>query len=315
MGAHAKPLTRKQLQKRRRRTKWLVSSIGLALIASLGVGSAAMGMQRNSSLLQATENPNPGIRRVTDGNAADRNSYRNGIPTGLDENQPSAVVSAEESRKVQSTINSGKWLPLEEMDADSLTKPSKETSDKEAEEAKKRATGKAENVGNNDADAADTDSKSEAERDGSSHANDYSTDAGEPLLIPESEGTRANYQVVTAGDVGNAYPYGQCTWWAYERRHQLGKFSGSHFGDAKSWASSASALGYPVDNTPMQQGDILVFMPGQEGAHGYYGHVAVVEQVNPDGSILISESNVRGLGTVTNRVFTAEQAKTFHYIH
>lgn len=305
MGAHAKPLTRKQLQKRRRRTKWLVSSIGLTLIVSLGIGSAAMGMQQNSLLSQAGEAPNPGIHRVADGDAADRSSYRNGIPTGLDENQPSAVVSAEESRKVQSTINSGKWLPLEEMDAESLTKPSKETSDKEAEEAKKRATGKAENVGNKDTtpDAADA------------TLNTSATDGGEPLLVPESEGTRANYQVVTAGDVGNAYPYGQCTWWAYERRHQLGKFSGSHFGDARSWAASASALGYPVDNTPTQQGDILVFMPGQEGAHGYYGHVAVVEQVNPDGSILISESNVRGLGIVTNRVFTAEQAKTFHYIH
>ena len=305
MGAHAKPLTRKQLQKRRRRTKWLVSSIGLTLIASLGIGSAAMGVQQHPLLPQAGVAPNPGIHRVADGDAANRSSYRNGIPTGLDENQPSAVVSAEESRKVQSTINSGKWLPLEEMDANGLTKPSKETSDKEAEEAKKRATGKAENVGNKDTtpDAADATSNTSA------------TDGGEPLLIPESEGTRANYQVVTAGDVGNAYPYGQCTWWAYERRHQLGKFSGSHFGDARSWAASASALGYPVDNTPTQQGDILVFMPGQEGAHGYYGHVAVVEQVNPDGSILISESNVRGLGIVTNRVFTAEQAKTFHYIH
>lgn len=305
MGAHAKPLTRKQLQKRRRRTKWLVSSIGLTLIASLGIGSAAMGMQQNSLLSQAGEALTPGIHRVADGDAANRSSYRNGIPTGLDENQPSAVVSAEESRKVQSTINSGKWLPLEEMDADNLTKPNKETSDKEAEEAKKRATGKAENVDNRDTDDAAADATS----------NTSATDGGEPLLIPESEGTRANYQVVTAGDVGNAYPYGQCTWWAYERRHQLGKFSGSHFGDARSWAASASALGYPVDNTPTQQGDILVFMPGQEGAHGYYGHVAVVEQVNPDGSILISESNVRGLGIVTNRVFTAEQAKTFHYIH
>lgn len=305
MGAHAKPLTRKQLQKRRRRTKWLVSSIGLTLIVSLGIGSAAMGMQQNSLLSQAGEALTPGIHRVADGDAANRSSYRNGIPTGLDENQPSAVVSAEESRKVQSTINSGKWLPLEEMDADNLTKPNKETSDKEAEEAKKRATGKAENVDNRDTDDAAADATS----------NTSATDGGEPLLIPESEGTRANYQVVTAGDVGNAYPYGQCTWWAYERRHQLGKFSGSHFGDARSWAASASALGYPVDNTPTQQGDILVFMPGQEGAHGYYGHVAVVEQVNPDGSILISESNVRGLGIVTNRVFTAEQAKTFHYIH
>lgn len=125
-------------------------------------------------------------------------------------------------------------------------------------------------------------------------------------------GFNANH---ATGDVGNAYPWGQCTWWSYERRHQLGLSTGSHFGDARSWGASAQALGYWVDNQARAVGDVLVFAPGQEGAHGYYGHVAIVEAVNPDGSIRISESNVEGLGVISQREFTADQAKTFTYIH
>ncbi len=117
------------------------------------------------------------------------------------------------------------------------------------------------------------------------------------------------------GDTGNAYPWGQCTWWSYERRHQLGLSTGSYFGDARSWGASAQSLGYWVDNQARAVGDVLVFAPGQEGADGYYGHVAIVEAVNPDGSIRISESNAKGLGVISQREFTAEQAKAFTFIH
>lgn len=117
------------------------------------------------------------------------------------------------------------------------------------------------------------------------------------------------------GDSGNAYPYGQCTWWAYERRVQLGLPVGSHLGNGNMWAESAKALGYWVDNTARHVGDVISFSAGQEGADGYYGHVAVVEKINPDGSIEISESNVKGLGVISNRTFSAEKAATFTYIH
>ena len=102
--------------------------------------------------------------------------------------------------------------------------------------------------------------------------------------------------------------------WVSERA-QLGLNTGSHFGNAGSWAVSAGSMGYWVDNTPRNTGDALVFSPGQEGASGVYGHVAVVEKVNPDGSIEISESNVQGVGVISHRTFTSAQARNFQYIH
>ncbi|CAD0164832.1 protein of unknown function [Streptococcus thermophilus] len=39
-----------------------------------------------------------------------------------------------------------------------------------------------------------------------------------------------------------------------------------------------------------------------------------MEQVQSDGSILISESNVKGLGVVSYRTFDAETAKQFTYV-
>lgn len=52
------------------------------------------------------------------------------------------------------------------------------------------------------------------------------------------------------GDGGDDYPYGQCTWWAYERRKQLGLPVGGRFGNGGQWADSARALGFWVDRTP-----------------------------------------------------------------
>ena len=117
------------------------------------------------------------------------------------------------------------------------------------------------------------------------------------------------------GEDGGSYPYGQCTWWAYTRRHQLGLPVGSHFGNARDWGASAKALGYWVDGTPRHVGDIIVFAPGQQGADADYGHVAIVEKINADGSIEISESNVKGLGVISNRSFSADDASKLTYIH
>lgn len=115
------------------------------------------------------------------------------------------------------------------------------------------------------------------------------------------------------GDIGNAYEFSQCTWWVYVRRHQLGLPVGSHFGNGCQWAASARSYGYWVDNTPRHVGDIIVFAAGQEGSDSYYGHVAIVEQINPDGSIVTSESGSSLNGATYSRTLT--NVSDFQYIH
>lgn len=83
--------------------------------------------------------------------------------------------------------------------------------------------------------------------------------------------------------VGNKYAWGNCTWYAYERRAQLGKPIGSFWGNASTWAYSARAAGFSVDGNP-SAGAIM-----QNG--GGYGHVSIVESVNPGVSVTISEMN------------------------
>ena len=67
-----------------------------------------------------------------------------------------------------------------------------------------------------------------------------------------------------------------------------------------------NASGYQTTHTPTEH-SALSFSPGQAGADPTYGHIAFVEQVKSDGSILISESNVKGLGVVSYRTLMQKQ--------
>ncbi len=115
------------------------------------------------------------------------------------------------------------------------------------------------------------------------------------------------------GDSGCAYDFSECTWWAYTRRQELGLPVGSYFGNGCMWANSARALGYWVDNTPRHVGDIIVFAAGQEGASSTYGHVAIVEKINDDGSIETSECGSSMNGVTYSRTIT--NVSDFEYIH
>ncbi len=113
----------------------------------------------------------------------------------------------------------------------------------------------------------------------------------------------------------NYYSGGQCTYYAFERRQQLGKPVGSNWGNAHNWANAARSQGYSVTNSP-SVGAIMVFSQGQGGASSYYGHVAIVESVNGDGSINISEWNwTHGPWNKTVRTISASSVNSFNYIH
>lgn len=128
-------------------------------------------------------------------------------------------------------------------------------------------------------------------------------------VAPVSYGS-GYYAGYRAGSVGNRYAYGNCTWWAYERRAALGMPIGSFWGNGGSWAYSGRAAGYLVDNHPAR-GAVLVEV-------GNPGHVAIVESVAGDGTIVISEMNnsaYGGFNIVNNRTISAGQASLYQYVH
>lgn len=111
---------------------------------------------------------------------------------------------------------------------------------------------------------------------------------------------------------GNRYAYGNCTWYAYERRMQLGRPIGSFWGNASTWALNARAAGFRVDNSP-EVGAIAQWNAGAGGS-GYAGHVGVVESVNSNGTITISEMNngsYGGFDIVNSRTLNPESVSNF----
>lgn len=124
-----------------------------------------------------------------------------------------------------------------------------------------------------------------------------------------SSGSVAAYGY-NAASVGNRYSYGYCTWYAYQRRAELGRPIGSFWGDAVTWAGFASSSGYAVNNSPAV-GSVL----HDPNSAPPYGHVAVVENVYGDGSIRVSEMNYVGWNVVSYRTISAAEARGYSYIH
>lgn len=115
--------------------------------------------------------------------------------------------------------------------------------------------------------------------------------AGIPTPPPDYSGT------------GNRFFYGQCTYWASMRYHQLtGKWV-PWLGNAYQWTYGASSSGWIVSSVPKVP-SIIVLAPGVQGSSPYYGHVAIVEKINSDGSVLTSNWNWAGSwGTTTMVTF------------
>ena len=123
-----------------------------------------------------------------------------------------------------------------------------------------------------------------------------------------------SYTFIT-GSVGNRYAYGNCTWYAYERRVQLGEPVGSFWGNAATWAIAARQSGFLVDHNPTP-GAVLQIPAYGDGWTGAAGHVAIVESVDDDGTVHVSEMNYAGnFRRVTYRTVSAGQAALYNYIH
>lgn len=110
---------------------------------------------------------------------------------------------------------------------------------------------------------------------------------------------------------GNNYAYGYCTAYVYDRRFELGKTIGPSWGNASTWAANARAAGYVVNNTPIV-GSVI-----QNG--GGAGHVAIVEDILPNGDLRLSEMNALfgggGWNIVSGRILPAAYVSQYLYIY
>lgn len=84
------------------------------------------------------------------------------------------------------------------------------------------------------------------------------------------------------------FPWGQCTYWVASQRYIPWS------GNAVNWWSTSQAFAAPEGQVPVV-GAVAVY------DNGYYGHVAYVTKVLPNGSWVQSEMNAPGLGVVDSR--------------
>ena len=120
--------------------------------------------------------------------------------------------------------------------------------------------------------------------------------------------TSASRSWLTAS-VGNRYAAGNCTWYAYERRLQLGRPIGSFWGNANTWHTSARAAGFLVNNTPVP-GAII---QNTWGGYGY-GHVGIVERVDGH-NIYVSDMNYAGYNVISSRTIPLAEVGRYSFIH
>ncbi len=131
--------------------------------------------------------------------------------------------------------------------------------------------------------------------------------------IHSDDQSQSSFKPFEENKGSSSYPQGQCTWYVDQRMKQFGQYIHSNLGDAHHWNNRAAREGYQVSSTPKKH-TAVVFEAGQLGADTQYGHVAFVEKVNADGSIIISESNVKGLGVISYRTIDADDASQLDYI-
>lgn len=107
----------------------------------------------------------------------------------------------------------------------------------------------------------------------------------------------------------NLYTLGQCTWHVFNRRQEIGRPISTYWWHARNWREGAIRDGFRVDRVPTFGGII-------HSVDGVYGHVAFIERVNGDGSVLVSEMNYwTSPGVVGYRTIGAQEMSRYSVIH
>jgi hypothetical protein len=140
--------------------------------------------------------------------------------------------------------------------------------------------------------AAAAQANSYALNQGARNSYDWVAQQNAPVGVPTSPAPLAP---------GNRYAPGYCTWYAYNRRYQMGIFTGALWGNGGTWHIGAARDGVATDHSP-RVGDVID-LPG---------HVAVVEVVG-DNAVYISEMNYGGLYRYNTR--WVANASQYWFIH
>ena len=125
-----------------------------------------------------------------------------------------------------------------------------------------------------------------------------------PVSAPRQKIVRAAATVIRdASSANHAFPYGYCTYYVSQRRDIPWS------GNAITWLSGARSYGFATGNEP-KVGAIVVTSEG-----GYTGHVAMVDAVNDDGTITLTEMNYAGWGRISSRTIAASYGRILGYIY
>jgi surface antigen len=136
---------------------------------------------------------------------------------------------------------------------------------------------------------------------------------GERIIIPDASQTvSANAASANGNAAGasfpwgggpiygyNGYDFGNCTWYVATQVNVP-----SNWGNANTWAYYARLSGWNVSSTP-HVGSIA------QSSAGYFGHVALVKSVNPNGTITISEMNFIGFDVVSTRTVSKHEFQNY----
>lgn len=144
--------------------------------------------------------------------------------------------------------------------------------------------------------------------------------AGESIEIPDSSASAEDTAATTGpkhvsdDSVGNAYDWGQCTWYV----KTVASWAGNHWGNGNQWGASAAAEGFTVNSTPAA-GAIVSFAGGQSvggwTADASYGHVAYVKSYNAANNTITISQGGFGFGSPAGPNEQTISAAGLTYIH